>query len=196
MKIKLCGLFRDEDVTLANRAKPDYVGWVFAPSRRQVSVEWARRARSRLDARIPAVGVFVDEAAERVIALLKEGVIDIAQLHGSESEDYIARLQGEAGKPVIKAVRVAGPKDVALHLGSRADYLLLDAGAGQGRAFDWRWIGAPGRPFFLAGGISLENIDRARALAPFAVDVSSGVETDGVKDEQKILELVRRAHDE
>ena len=196
MKIKLCGLFRDEDVLAANRAKPDYVGWVFAPSRRQVSAEWARQARQRLDAGIPAVGVFVDEAVERVAALLNEGVIDIAQLHGSEGEDYIARLQGETGKPVVKAVRVAGPEDVARHLESRADYLLLDAGAGQGMAFDWRWIGAPGRPFFLAGGISLENIDRARALNPFAVDVSSGAETGGVKDEQKMLELVRRAHDE
>jgi phosphoribosylanthranilate isomerase len=86
VRIKICGLFRDEDIEAANRAMPDYAGWVFAPSRRRVSVEWAARARARLDPAITPVGVFVDEAADRVVALLKLGVIDIAQLHGRESE--------------------------------------------------------------------------------------------------------------
>lgn len=196
MRIKLCGLFRDEDIGFANRARPDYVGWVFAPSRRQVSTEWALRARERLDSGIVAVGVFADAPVERVIGLLRTRAIDMAQLHGSETEDYIARLQGETGAPVIRAIRVTGPDSISQHLQTRAEYLLLDAGAGQGRTFEWQWIGKPGRPFFLAGGIDLSNLDRARAHAPFAVDVSSGAETGGVKDGDKMMELTRRAHDE
>jgi len=179
MKLKICGLSREEDIDAANEAMPDYIGFVFAESKRRISPAWAMHLRARLREGIVPVGVFVNAPADDIIALYDAGVIEIAQLHGGEGEDYIARLP----MPAIKAVKVHESRR------TRADYLLLDSGAGSGKAFDWAQIGQIDRPWFLAGGISLENISKALEFRPYAIDVSSGAETDGLKDRAKIIAL-------
>lgn len=194
MKIKICGLFRLEDIDYVNEALPDYIGFVFAKSRRQVTAEQAEELRKKLDAGIQTVGVFVNAPMEDAVSLLKNGVIDIAQLHGSEDEAYMMRLKSETHSQIIKAIRVERAEDILDAQNSPADFLLLDHGAGgTGEAFDWKLIRECRKPYFLAGGIHAGNINQAMQTGtPFAIDLSSGVETDGVKDKDKILEIIRR----
>ncbi|MCR5775433.1 MAG: phosphoribosylanthranilate isomerase [Lachnospiraceae bacterium] len=191
-KIKLCGLSRPCDITAANALRPDYIGFVFAPkSRRYVSKEQALRLRSMLDPSIKTVGVFVDTKIEEIARMYEEGVIDIAQLHGSEDDVFIRRLKELMPGPVIKAVRVGSAKDAEEAEGSAADHILFDSGAGTGEVFDWSMLGGIRRPYFLAGGLDTENVAEAlHYLHPFAVDVSSGIETDGFKDEAKMRDFV------
>lgn len=192
-KIKLCGLSRPEDIQTANDLTPDYIGFVFAPkSRRYVPPKRAAELRGLLRPEITAVGVFVDEAPETVAALLDCGIIDIAQLHGSEDEEYIAALRELTGLPLIQAFQISGEQDIAAAERSPADYVLLDSGGGTGTAFDWSLLQKIKRPYFLAGGLDAGNVAGAvESLHPFAVDVSSGIETGGVKDENKMTEFVR-----
>ena len=222
-KIKMCGLRNLEDIEAVNEWKPDYVGFVFAPeSRRYVTAEQAAELKAHLDPQIQAVGVFVDEAPERVAALLNQGVIELAQLHGSEDEEYLVRLRELTHKPVIQAFRILSREDVVRAMKSSADEILLDSGAGTGSTFNWevlrmesgydRAIDAEKdgekpfstkrnrekslyaeetRPYFLAGGLNPQNVAEAiRRLHPYAVDVSSGIETDGSKDREKIAAFV------
>ena len=186
--IKMCGLRREEDVEAVNELRPEYIGFVFFPgSRRYVAPEAAKALKARLDPGIRAVGVFVDEKEETVAGLLEEGTIDIAQLHGHEDEAYIARLRKLTGKPLIRAFRVRSAEDVRQAEESAADMILLDAGAGDGKTFDWSLLAGVRRPYFLAGGLNPENAGRAvRELKPYAVDVSSGIETDGYKEMTKM----------
>lgn len=191
MKIKICGLFREEDIIFANEALPDYVGFVFAKSRRQITTEQAMQFKKRLSSQIQTVGVFVNAPAEEVIARLTEGSIDIAQLHGEESEEDIRYIKAATNRPVIKAVKVDSRYDVEAWLDSEADYLLFDSGAGSGKLFDWSLLAEVNRPFFLAGGLKSENLEAAmQEVKPYAIDLSSGVETDGVKDGRKMKEAV------
>ncbi|MBQ1548022.1 MAG: phosphoribosylanthranilate isomerase [Lachnospiraceae bacterium] len=187
-RIKLCGLSRIDDIEAVNRILPDYIGFVFAKkSKRYVSKEKAAELKRRLDERIRAVGVFVNEDYMTVAEYLSEGLIDIAQLHGNEDDDYIDMLRRFSGKPVIKAFRISGKDDLLTATESTADYILLDAGTGDGIAFDWSILRDMKRPFFLAGGLDTENVkDAVEMLSPFAVDVSSGIETEGVKDPEKM----------
>jgi len=191
-KLKLCGLSRREDILCANRLLPDYVGFVFAPSKRQVDIPRAKALRSLLDTRIKAVGVFVNEDPAAVAALCNQGIIDIAQLHGDEDEDYLRRLIARTDAPLIQAVRVAGALPP---LPRGADYLLFDtlsaaARGGTGEAFPWALLSGCKRPYFLAGGLHSGNVRSAiRALGPYCVDVSSGVETGGRKDPEKMEEI-------
>ena len=192
-RIKLCGLTRPCDIEWVNTLLPDYIGFVFArKSRRYVSPEGAISLRLGLDSNICTVGVFVNEAPEVVAALLNDGVIDMAQLHGSEDEEYIRSLRKLTDSPLIKAFRVDGPADLDRAYQSSADHILLDNGpGGTGAAFDWSVLKDFDRPYFLAGGLAPENVGRAvEALRPFAVDVSSGIETDGVKDYNKMTAFV------
>ncbi len=191
-KTKLCGLSRPEDIAAANALKPDFVGFVFAASRRQVTPEAALRLRRLLDPAIPAVGVFVDEAPDRVADLLNRGVIQIAQLHGREGEEDLARLRTLApGRPLWQAFRLRQPEDAAPANASSADSILLDSGRGSGEAFDWALLSAIRRPYFLAGGLGPETVaDALCTLRPYGVDVSSGVETDHKKDTEKMAAFV------
>lgn len=192
-KIKICGLFRGCDIDFVNEAVPDYIGFVFAESRRRVSAAEAAALRSRLKDGIAPVGVFVNAPPEDIRELYDSGVIELAQLHGTENAAYMQSLRRLCGIPVIKAVPVEKAGDILTWQDSPADYLLLDSGAGgTGRSFDWKLLGEARRPFFLAGGIGPENIERALSLDPYCVDVSSGAETDGKKDPGKILQLVRK----
>ena len=192
-RVKMCGLRRAEDIEAANRLMPEYIGFVFAPaSRRFISLEEAAALRQALSPGIRAVGVFVDEDAETVARLLESGVIDIAQLHGNEDEAYIARLKARTGKPVIRAFRVKNAEDLRAAEASAADMVLLDAGAGDGKTFDWSLLSSVSRPYFLAGGLTPENTAEAvKRYHPFAVDVSSGIETDGFKDCNKMRAFMR-----
>ena len=187
-KIKLCGLMRVCDIEAANAVQPDYIGFVFAPkSKRFVSREQAAVLKERLDSSIQAVGVFVNEDTERIADLLNRHIIDIAQLHGTETAEDIRKLRTLTGKPVIQAFRIASPDDIVKAQQSIADYVLLDAGAGDGIVFDWNLLKGISRPYFLAGGLNAENVGAAvRKLQPFAADVSSGIETDGRKDIDKM----------
>ena len=194
-KIKICGLKRPEDITYVNEAKPDYCGFIieFSKSSRNVTGDQVRTLTANLHSDIIPVGVFVNASPERVEELLLDGTIQIAQLHGQEDEDYIRRIQRNTGHQVIKAFSVKTAQDIELALLSPADYILLDqGGGGTGKTFDWSLIPQITRPFFLAGGLGSGNLEQAvRTIRPYAVDLSSSVETDGIKDRQKILEAVQ-----
>jgi phosphoribosylanthranilate isomerase len=200
-KIKICGLFREDDIGFANEAGPDYVGFVFAPSRRQVSPAQAARLRERLRDGVAPVGVFVNADVDSIAALCRDGVISMAQLHGSENAAYIKALrEASPALPVIKAVRAESREAVLKAAETGADYLLLDHGkGGTGESFDWalldrgEFLKALPVPCFLAGGISVYNAEAALALKPFGIDVSSGAETGGLKDRDKMIRLVEIA---
>lgn len=196
-KIKICGLRREEDITYANECQPDYIGFIFADSKRKVTKEQAAHLKEMLSPVITAVGVFVNEEVEKVAELVKEGIIDMVQLHGDETNEYIAQLRKLVpGVKIIKAVRVASWEDVRSSENIAADYLLFDtfstrAYGGTGTTFDWEMIRNVKKPFFLAGGINQENIVRAMSSNAYAIDVSSAVETDGYKDRQKMQDMMR-----
>ena len=191
-RIKLCGLSRCCDIEAANELKPEYVGFVFAQkSKRYITTEKARELKRILSPDIQTVGVFVKEKPECVAELLNKGIIDIAQLHGGEDEDYMNKLRQLTDKPTIKAFRITSAVDIDKAEQCRADYVLLDSGAGTGTVFDWELIQNIKRPYFLAGGLSPENAeDAVKKLTPYAVDVSSGIETDGVKDKYKMAAFI------
>ncbi len=191
-KIKICGLSRHCDIEYVNEAKPDYVGFIFAESKRQISSSMAVLLKAKLDSSIRSVGVFVNAPVSDIISLLRDGVIDIVQLHGQEDEAYVYRLKELTDVLIIKAIQF-DTEQVKLWESSKADFLLLDHGkGGTGMSFDWSHIGALQRPYFLAGGVSLSNIEEAIQVNPYCIDVSSGVETDRYKDREKILALVNR----
>ena len=192
VKIKFCGLFREEDIEYVNKLNPDYIGFVFAKSKRQITREKAINLKNKLKSNIKAVGVFVDEDIEKIIDLLSNGVIDIAQLHGNEREEDIKTIKEKTKKQVIKAIRVTSSKDIEIWKDSCADFLLLDNGQGTGKTFDWNNIKKLNRPFFLAGGLSIDNIKEAiEKVSPMAIDISSGIESNGVKDYEKMKEVMK-----
>lgn len=198
-KIKICGLRRPQDMEAVNAARPDFAGFVVEvpKSRRSVDRKELRELAGRLEGGILSVGVFVDAPAEFVAELLDEGTLDLAQLHGHEDEAYMEKLRRLTDKPLIQAFSIQTEADAQKALGSSADYLLLDQGrGGTGQTFDWSLLPEIDRPFFLAGGLGEENLEQAiRQVKPWAVDLSSSLETDGQKDPEKIrraVELVRR----
>jgi len=194
VKVKICGLSRPCDIEAVNIAKPEYIGFVFARSRRRVTPRQALELRKILRPDIVPVGVFVDEDMERIVSLARGGVIGAVQLHGREGEDYIQKIKALTGLPVIKAVAMEKAGDAQKWSGTSADYLLLDhKGGGTGVHFNWDLIGEISKPYFLAGGLSAANVrEAADKTKPFAVDASSGVETDGLKDPDKIGEFIKR----
>ena len=198
-KIKICGLKRPEDIEMANRLHPDYVGFVFAKSRRQIDGKMAEILRKELDATIPVVGVFVNAPLREAAELAGHRIIQLIQLHGDEDADYISDLRKEVpGIPLIKAVRVQTKEQILEAEKLDVDYLLLDTFVkdvygGSGTSFDKSLIPPLSKPYFLAGGLTAENVwEQISACNPFAVDVSSAVETDGIKDEEKIRTFIER----
>lgn len=212
-KIKLCGMMKPCDIEYANRVKPDFVGFIFANTRRKISAAQAKQFREALDAEIPAVGVFVNEDISVIASLVQDGCIDMIQLHGEEDADYIRRLREICDVPVIKAVKVQTVEQIRQAAALPVDYLLLDTYrkgvlGGTGEAFDWELLREAkaaagdtaegelfGNPYFLAGGLHAGNLREAAALGSYGLDVSSGIETDGSKDFTKmveVMELVRK----
>lgn len=191
-KIKICGLSRKCDIEAANALMPEYIGFVFfRKSKRYVSFEQAKELKTVLNTAIKAVGVFVDASIENIVTLLDDCIIDIVQLHGSEDEDYIKKLRRFTDKPIIKAFCINSEDDVIKANKSIADYVLLDAGMGSGNVFDWKHINKINRPYFLAGGLNVGNVEKAiELLNPYALDISSGVEINGLKDKGKMAAFV------
>ena len=194
VKIKICGLKRLEDIEIANRYRPDYIGFVFAQSKRQVTHDLARRLKDNLDPDITAVGVFVDSPAEEILELYDDGTIDMVQLHGSESEEFILNLKEKTNckLKIIKAIEMYDGIDITEYDNSKADYLLFDSGKGSGKTFDWNLIRKNlKKDFFIAGGLTNQNINEAiDQFNPYAVDLSSSLEVNGFKDENKIREIM------
>lgn len=196
-KIKVCGLKRPEDIQSVNLAKPDLCGFIveFPKSSRCVSRQLLSELTAELDPEIIPVGVFVNAPVKLPAELVKSGVIRAVQLHGQEDEAYISRLRELAGEdvPVIQAFSIRTMEDLQRAEKSSADHILLDQGSGgTGRTFDWSLAEGFARPFILAGGLGTDNLAEAIGrLSPWAVDLSSSLETDGFKDREKIIEAVK-----
>ena len=193
-RIKICGLRRPEDIAAVNEARPDYCGFIieFPSSFRSVTADEVREFVKELDPEIRPVGVFVNAPMELVRTLLDDGTLALAQLHGQEDESYIRELKTYTDKLIIKAFSIKTAEDIEKALQSPADYILLDqGGGGTGKTFDWSLIPEIQRPFFLAGGIGASNLGQAiREIHPYAVDLSSSVETEKRKDPMKIRQVV------
>ncbi|MDR3292453.1 MAG: phosphoribosylanthranilate isomerase [Methanobrevibacter sp.] len=203
IKIKICGLRRLEDIEIVNKYKPDYVGFVFTESKRQVDFKQAKILKNKLDEDILTVGVFLNSDIDDVIKLIEYNVIDMVQLHGDEDEEFVAKLKKFNNDiKIIKAIEIKD-NDIKQNIiydneinikkweDSAADYLLLDNGKGSGETFNWELIGDIKKPFFLAGGVNSKNIKKAGELHPFAVDLSSSLEENGFKSSKKISEIMK-----
>lgn len=186
-KIKICGLKRLEDIKYANELVPDFVGFILSDGfKRSIKPQQAVHLKAKLSDNIKAVGVFVDEPAEAIDCFLRQGVIDIVQLHGGETPEFCSKINA----PVIKMLKPTDFDKISQYE-PYVDYFLFDSGTGTGKTFDWSKIPKTQKPFFLAGGLNKENISLAiKTVNPYAVDLSSCVETDGCKDYIKIKEVM------
>ena len=194
-KIKICGLKRREDIEYVNKYQPDYIGFVFAGKKRKLTYDQVVDLKKYLTSSIQVVGVFVNEEISFVEKLVKEHVIDLVQLHGQEDQKYIQALKEKVDVSIIKAIQIKNEDSFNEHYD--VDYYLYDHGTGgTGESFDWSMLKEVDKPVFLAGGINLLNVDDALKKNVYALDVSSGVETDGFKDEKKIKKIVRRVRNE
>lgn len=199
MKIKMCGLRRPDDIIYANECLPDYIGFVFAESRRKVSGEEAKNLGAQLDPFIKKAGVFVNEPVRSLITISKQAGLDIIQLHGDEGEEYIKEVKHETGKELWKAVRVRMVKDIQEAQRLPADKLLLDSFSeesygGTGKVMDFAVLDQADirKPYFIAGGLTVENLPEILKKAePYGIDISSGIETEGVKDREKMLKVIQ-----
>lgn len=199
IKIKICGLKRKEDISFVNKLQPDYIGFVFAPSSRQITAQQARELKSLLAPTIKAVGVFVNASMTEILSLAANRTIDLIQLHGDETPKYVDALLSRTKLPIIKAIRLKDERELETLAEYDCDYFLFDAysplqygGTGELVAGDLLRRRKFSKPFFLAGGLKSDNLDEAtRGLMPFALDVSGGVETAGVKDYEKIENFIR-----
>ncbi|MBR0149757.1 MAG: phosphoribosylanthranilate isomerase [Synergistaceae bacterium] len=197
VRVKFCGLTRICDIDAVNELMPDYAGFVFwKSSRRYITPEKAASFREILRPGIIPVGVFADECPEIIADIAAKRIIDVIQLHGRENNEYISRLKAMTGRTIIKAFTIHDESDISQAEESPADFVMLDSGKGTGKTFDWSLIRGVKRPYFLAGGLDPLNVSEAvKILKPYAVDVSSGIETDGLKDKAKMsafIEAVRK----
>ena len=197
MKIKICGLSRIEDILYVNELLPDYIGFVFAPSKRQITYEKAKELKQLTKKEIKVVGVFVNESIELIVNYLNENIIDCAQLHGSETNEMILKIKETTGKEVWKAVKVETQEDVTLATKYEADKILFDSGSGSGKAFSWQLLKEYKNDYFLAGGIGSQNIEAViKNINPYGIDLSSMVETNGWKDYYKMKFMIEKARGE
>lgn len=200
-KVKICGLKTPKEVEIVNKFCPDYVGFVFAPTKRFVPFENAKALKAMLNPSIKAVGVFVNEPIEKVMTYEEAGIIDMIQLHGDEDLVYMNSLKKASKLPIIKAVRIKDEQSLMAHesllTSSLADYILLDTYhsgqyGGTGKSFNWQLLESIKRPYFLAGGIGIDNIEEALGHQPYAIDISSKVEVEGIKNEDLIKALFHK----
>ena len=202
MKIKTCGLFREEDINYANELKPDYIGFVFAESKRKVGVEKAYNLKKKLDKEIKSVGVFVNDNLDFILNLIKEKIIDIVQLHGNEDNDFLDNLKTKTNSKIIKFIPVENAESILNSLNIISDFILLDnLKGGVGKTFNWNYLKEAfelnnnffkifNEKYFLAGGLNKENIKEALKFNPYCVDLSGGLETDGIKDYEKMKYII------
>lgn len=192
MQVKICGLSRLVDIDIVNEERPDYCGFIinYPKSKRSLSPEDLSPLLARLGYHISPVGVFVDQPLDLVAGILNRTKIAVAQLHGKEDNEYISRLRLKTSKPIWQAFEVTGIEDIDRAVNSQADLVLLDAGKGAGLAFDWTLLEGFPRPFALAGGLRLDKLERALRTGASLLDVSSGVESGGKKDPEKVKSFV------
>ena len=197
-KVKICGLRTLEDIEAVNRFHPDYAGMILSkPFWRCVDMDLALQMKRQLCPDIRMTGVFVNEDLDYIASFVDNGCIDMIQLHGQEDNGYIQELKKRYPEvPIIKAFKIQDEADIQKAKESMADYVLLDSGTGTGKTFDWKLIKDIGRKYFHAGGLTPENVETAiRHYQPYAVDTSSGVETEKKKDPKKIREFIRKARE-
>lgn len=201
VKVKICGIKTLQDVEIVNRQKSDFTGFVFYPlSKRYVSLITARSLKAKLNKKIKSIGVFVNAPPEEIAAAAELGIINMVQLHGDETNAYIAELRKICTLPIIKAVRVREEADIKKAAFYNCEYFLFDTYStasygGTGRQFDTQLLKGVkiNKPYFLAGGLNAGNVRSAlKGLKPYAVDVSGGVETGGSKDEIKIKNFIKQ----
>lgn len=202
MKIKTCGLFREEDINYANELKPDYIGFVFAESKRKVGVEKAYNLKNKLDKEIKSVGVFVNDNLDFILNLIREKIIDIIQLHGNEDNDFLDNLKTKTNAKIIKFIPVENADSILNSLNIFSDFILLDnLKGGVGKTFNWnylkeafesnkKFIEVFNKKYFLAGGLNKKNINEALKFNPYCVDLSGGLETNGIKDFEKMKYII------
>ena len=202
MKIKTCGLFREEDINYANELKPDYIGFVFAESKRKVGVEKAYNLKNKLDKEIKSVGVFVNDNLDFILNLIREKIIDIIQLHGNEDNNFLDNLKTKTNAKIIKFIPVENADSILNSLNIFSDFILLDnLKGGVGKTFNWNYLKEAfesnkkiievfNKKYFLAGGLNKENINEALKFNPYCVDLSGGLETDGIKDFEKMKYII------
>lgn len=194
-KIKICGLSRIEDIEAVNVAKPDFIGFVFANSKRQINGDLAKILKKSLNPEIKTVGVFVNQSVAEIIELVNQDVIEMIQLHGDEDDATIHRIKEHTDCPIIQAIRIRDKNDIRKTV---ADYHLFDTYdpgqyGGSGQSFNWDLINGITEDFFLAGGLNFNNISDAIArVNPCCVDISSGVESNGKKDRNKIINIIQK----
>ncbi len=188
-KLKICGIRRIEDILMVNEIKPEFIGFVFAKSKRQIDLNTAIELKSELNSKIKCVGVFVNEDIDQIVKIVDSKAIDIIQLHGDESPDYIKQLKEKVSAKIIKVIKINSDLNDNTSF-SQVDYLLYDSGNGSGKPFDWNININRKKPTFIAGGININNIEEAyKIFNPFAFDVSSGVEVGGYKNLDKMREI-------
>lgn len=194
-KVKMCGLSRPCDIEYANEICPDYIGFIFAEfSKRYVPVNTAEILCKKLNKEIVPVGVFVNEGIDFIVDIIERNIVRAVQLHGNEDNSYIRTLQSVTDCMIIKAFIVINEEDIIEANSSRADFVLLDTGCGTGRTFNWSLLKKATRPYFLAGGLTSDNVSEAISeFAPYGVDASSSIETDGYKDKQKMAAFINAA---
>lgn len=202
MKIKTCGLFREEDINYANELKPDYIGFVFAESKRKVGVEKAYNLKNKLDKEIKSVGVFVNDNLDFILNLIRGKIIDIIQLHGNEDNNFLDNLKTKTNAKIIKFIPVENADSILNSLNIFSDFILLDnLKGGVGKTFNWnylkeafesnkKFIEVFNKKYFLAGGLNKENINEALKFNPYCVDLSGGLETNGIKDFEKMKYII------
>ncbi|ABY93145.1 phosphoribosylanthranilate isomerase [Thermoanaerobacter sp. X514] len=197
VKVKICGLRRKEDIEYANELKPDYVGFVFAKSKRQIEVEQALDLISLLDKEIKTVGVFVNEPVENALKIAQTLNLDVLQFHGDETQDYIDNFKNFT---VWKAIRIKDKEDLEKTKEFKVNSFVFDTltkneYGGTGKTFNWEVLKGfeLNVPIILAGGLNENNVEEAiRIVNPYAVDVSSGVETEGYKDFKKMKSFIEK----
>ncbi len=198
VKVKICGISHEIEIGIMNELHPDYIGFIFVPrSKRFIAPEHAGILRSKLNPKIKTVGVFSNASLQTVAMCIEVSGIDIIQLHGDETREYIAALRELIHCPIIKAFKIKRPIDIDRAMNTTADYVLLDSGEGSGRTFDWSLIGSTSRKFFLAGGLTPENVQQALSITPqpYALDVSTGVESNRLKDYRKVMKFMLAVHE-
>ena len=192
-KVKICGISHEIEIGIMNELRPDYVGFMFVPrSKRFIAPEHAGMLRSKLNPKIKSVGVFANASLNNVAMCVEISGIDIVQLHGDETREYIAALRELIRCPIIKAFKITRTIDTERAMNTTADYVLLDSGGGSGKPFDWSLITNTTRKYFLAGGLTVDNVAQALSITPqpYCLDVSTGVESNRLKDYRKVMKFI------
>ncbi|MBQ3396749.1 MAG: phosphoribosylanthranilate isomerase [Synergistaceae bacterium] len=192
-KVKICGISHEIEIGIMNELRPDYIGFVFVPrSKRFIAPEHAGHLRAKLNPAIKTIGVFSNASLNTVAMCVETSGIDFIQLHGDETREYIASLRELIHCPIIKAFKVKRAIDAERAMNTPADYVMLDSGEGSGKTFDWSLIGNTSRRYFLAGGLTPENVQQALSITPqpYCLDVSTGVESNRLKDYRKVMKFI------